>query len=364
LILASIVSLTTFGIFAYLRLLLQRDSGFSVPVFACLLFVASSLLVAGRFYGVLSLRATRVLIAFVLLFDFHFLLGVQIKPKANFDNKENFEPGQFYKPDEIMEFLQKQPGIYRVDFRDEFGPNNFGLVERIETLGGYGATRAKQYDDFRAGNPSPDGKLTDLLNVKYIITSRELPLPRVFQSGKLNVYENTGWMPRAWTVPHVVKEEPGEILPLILQASFDPFQTAFTEEELLPLNHSALFNTVANYSGLDDIQKNTEAPRYYRRSPNRFEVEVDSLTPQLLVVSENWYPGWKALVNGTPQKIYRANGTLMGVLIGPGHSQIDFTYRPTHFTWSVLLTLAALFTLLATASLNLIRKVQVEAHVP
>ena len=69
-------------------------------------------------------------------------------------------------------------------------------------------------------------------------------------------------------------------------------------------------------------------------------------------------------MNGTPQKIYRANGTLMGVLISPGHSQIDFTYRPTHFTWSVFLTVAALLTLLATASLNLSRKVPVEAQVP
>ena len=111
-------------------------------------------------------------------------------------------------------------------------------------------------------------------------------------------------------------------------------------------------------------QKNTEAPRYYRRSPNRFEVEVDSPIPQLLVVSENWYPGWKAMVNGTPQKIYRANGTLMGVLIGPGRSQVDFIYRPTHFTWCIFLTGAALLSLLATASLCLSRKVQVEAHVP
>ena len=121
---------------------------------------------------------------------------------------------------------------------------------------------------------------------------------------------------------------------------------------------------MATSSGLDDIQKNTEAPRYYRRSPNRFEVEVDSPAPQLLVVSENWYPGWKAIVNGTPQKIYRANGTLMGVLISPGHTQIDFIYRPTHFTWSVFLTVAALLTLLATASLNFRRKVPVEAQVP
>ena len=361
LILASIVCLTTFGIFAYLRLLLQRDSGFNVPIFACLLFFASSLLVAGRFYGILSLRTTRVLIAFVFLFDFHFLLGAQIKPKTNFDNKENFEPGQFYKPDEIIEFLQKQPGIFRVGFGNEFGPNNFGLVERIETLGGYGATRAKQYYDFLAGDPTPGGKLADLLNVKYMVSSRELPLPRVFQSGKIIVYENTGWMPRAWTVSHVITKESREIVPLVSQTSFDPFQTAFTEEDLLPLNDSALFNTMATSSGLDDTQKNTEAPRYYRRSPNRFEVEVDSPAPQLLVVSENWYPGWKAIVNGTPQKIYRANGTLMGVLISPGHSQIDFIYRPTHFTWSVFLTVAALLTLLATASLNFRRKVPVEA---
>ena len=222
-----------------------------LPVFACLLFFASSLLVAGRFYGILSLRAARVLIAFLFLFDFHFLLGAQIKPKANFDNLENFEPGQFYKPDAIIQFLQNQLGIFRVEFKDDFGPNNFGFVERIESLSGYGATRVKQYYDFLARNLTPGGKLVDLLNVKYIVTIQELALPKVFQSGKINIYENTGWMPRAWKVPNVVKKESREILPLILQASFDPSQTVFTEEELLPLNDSALFNSMATSSGPD-----------------------------------------------------------------------------------------------------------------
>ncbi|MFN8008123.1 MAG: YfhO family protein [Terriglobia bacterium] len=89
-----------------------------------------------------------------------------------------------------------------------------------------------------------------------------------------------------------------------------------------------------------------KAVQYQRISPNRFEVAVESATPQLLVVSENWYPGWKALVNGRPQPIYRAYGVLMGVFIEPGSSRVMFTYRPTHFYWGVFLALGAFLILL------------------
>ena len=81
---------------------------------------------------------------------------------------------------------------------------------------------------------------------------------------------------------------------------------------------------------------------FTQESPNRFRVEAHSLTPKLLVVSQNWYPGWKARINGESRPVDRVNGTLIGVHVDAGTSQAEFTYRPTGFFWELGLAVASL----------------------
>jgi uncharacterized membrane protein YfhO len=71
-------------------------------------------------------------------------------------------------------------------------------------------------------------------------------------------------------------------------------------------------------------------------------VETHSRIPRLLIVSHNWYPGWRALVNGKLRPVERVNGTLMGVPVDAGASQVEFSYRPTGFFWALGMTVAAL----------------------
>jgi len=59
-------------------------------------------------------------------------------------------------------------------------------------------------------------------------------------------------------------------------------------------------------------------------------------------VSQNWYPGWKARINGESRPVERVNGTLMGVQVDAGASEVEFLYRPTGFLWALGMTLAAL----------------------
>jgi uncharacterized membrane protein YfhO len=64
--------------------------------------------------------------------------------------------------------------------------------------------------------------------------------------------------------------------------------------------------------------------------------------PKLLVVSQNWYPGWKARINGQLRPVERVNGTLIGVWVDAGASQVEFVYWPTGFFWALGMTVAAL----------------------
>jgi hypothetical protein len=63
--------------------------------------------------------------------------------------------------------------------------------------------------------------------------------------------------------------------------------------------------------------------------PNHFKMVIDAPRDALLVVSELWYPGWHATVNGKEAEIVRADWLLRAVAVPAGHAIVRFEYRPT-----------------------------------
>jgi uncharacterized membrane protein YfhO len=63
-------------------------------------------------------------------------------------------------------------------------------------------------------------------------------------------------------------------------------------------------------------------------------VDVQTLTNgnSILVLSENYYPGWNAYVDGKAVDVLRVNFGLRGVVVPAGEHRVSFVYRP----WSVL----------------------------
>ena len=54
-----------------------------------------------------------------------------------------------------------------------------------------------------------------------------------------------------------------------------------------------------------------------------------------LVVSEVWYPGWIATVNGVTTPVEPVNGALRAVAVPAGASIVEMSYRPDTFTWAL-----------------------------
>lgn len=76
-------------------------------------------------------------------------------------------------------------------------------------------------------------------------------------------------------------------------------------------------------------------------------VETDLSAPGLLVVSEIWYPGWTATVNGQPQAVERVDGLLQGVwLDAPGHYTVALSYAPRSAQMGSLISLVTIGALL------------------
>ncbi len=156
-----------------------------------------------------------------------------------------------------------------------------------------------------------------------------LPSERWRQLGRFDqveVYENLRAMPRAW-LSQVVKAKSGEeVLQTIRnaadgQGSADQLAVALTEE------------TVSLTPNTDFFDGKAEIKNY---APHRIEIEKKGASNGLLVVSEIYYDGWEARVDGQPTQIYRTEYTLRGVVVPAGKHRVEFVYRPRSFRLGAL----------------------------
>jgi uncharacterized membrane protein YfhO len=71
----------------------------------------------------------------------------------------------------------------------------------------------------------------------------------------------------------------------------------------------------------------TAAVKSYQ--PGRVSIELDAPAPEgsALMVSENWYPGWRALVDGKPVTVGKAAVSLMGIPLPAGARAIEMSFE-------------------------------------
>jgi uncharacterized membrane protein YfhO len=83
---------------------------------------------------------------------------------------------------------------------------------------------------------------------------------------------------------------------------------------------------------------------------NGIQLTVQTTGRALLVLSELYYPGWTATVNGQPARIWKVDGALRGVVVPRGESRVSLRFRPVSFYIGGPLTVGAfLFVLIAAA---------------
>ncbi|MCS7041083.1 MAG: YfhO family protein, partial [Caldilineales bacterium] len=80
--------------------------------------------------------------------------------------------------------------------------------------------------------------------------------------------------------------------------------------------------------------------------PETVRLQVQTPVAAWLVLSDAWYPGWEATVDGQPTPIERANLLLRAVHVPAGEHEVVFRFRPLSFRLGAALTV---FGLLAVA---------------
>src|SRR5262249_49121323 len=135
----------------------------------------------------------------------------------------------------------------------------------------------------------------------------------------ISLYEDPQALPRAFVVGRVeVEPDPERVLERMRRVDLS---TAAVVEE--PLPESSTFGG----GGQAMIA---------RYEPERVTVRTASDAGGLLVLTDRWFPGWQATVDGRPAAILRTDYLYRGVVIPAGEHVVEFVYRPRSFLLGAL----------------------------
>lgn len=274
----------------------------------------------------------------------------------------------------VLDFLMAQEKPVRVT-GSKVIPINMKMPYRLEALEGYDAVYPLSIAKFLAAQgglvgTTPLGRyatvdndtshLLDLTNTKYYLAlkvdERGKPSPegevperfkeerfqKVFEDKSTVVFESKSALPRAFMVyeweDNLAEEE---ILRKLLNKNF-PFDGKILSSEDLPeFPRNKAYGSHVSYET-------------YAGNESRISVQTDSFG--MLFISDTFYPGWKAEVDGIETKIYKANFAFRAIPVSEGKHEVRMIYRPNSFYNGLKVSLSsAVFLFLADPFFKLLK---------
>ena len=195
-------------------------------------------------------------------------------------------------------------------------------------------------------------RLVDMVGVKYIILAKDedtiaqsLNIKKVFEWGKFEVFENLDVMPRVALISNY--EGPPDVFG---ETPKTPKEVADREKQRRSLIFQKLLAPDFDYKNKVILEKPSPiSPQFgpgtadvVSYSPEEVVVKTQSDQPKLLFLSDNWFPGWKAKVDGDETPILRADYTFRAVPLTPGEHLVRFYYDPISFKVGLAVSVASL----------------------
>ncbi len=327
---------------------LPPDLGIIVPLLMLAAVAALFWLVGrGRFGRPALLAALGVL----LVGDLFWLSG---------QFNQTFARSRVYPPTEVTTLLRNLPpgrvlvvpaGLEsnrRVSSDDEkiIAPPNTLLPYQIPTVAGKNQQFPRWYCDYAAlVEPQPNlshvvfneprSRFFDLLSVRYVMTHADTPLAgyeRLATAEGVAVYENKDALPRAFLVNRAIEvANHADALSALRDASFDPRREVIIE------------NAGGKVEGAEHSSDETpqSAASIIEDRRNRVVIETANAAEAWLVLSDNFYPGWRATIDGNATDILQANVTMRAVKVPAGRHVVSFVFSPRVFTASLIVSLVA-----------------------
>ena len=90
-------------------------------------------------------------------------------------------------------------------------------------------------------------------------------------------------------------------------------------------------------------------------NPNLLRAKIKTDKPQILVFLQNYYPHWKAIVNGKRQPIVKTNDMFMSVRLDKGINEVTFDFRPVNVIYAFYLSISSLLIFIVFFLFHIIR---------
>lgn len=197
-------------------------------------------------------------------------------------------------------------------------------LERVAGMTYYGGTTRPE-DLWRPGSD-----LLDLLRISMVLVPDESdprpPPGSVLGRGvhlpelEITRYDYEPALPEAFVVGAVERRDPAVLTETIIgRSGFDPLQRVLIEDSC-PVCGAM---TDPGPAGTATVS---------RPGTQEIDVEARADRPSMLVVSEAWFPGWTATVDGEAVDVRRVDGLLLGVPLPAGDSRVELSYSAPGLT--------------------------------
>ena len=231
--------------------------------------------------------------------------------------------------------------LYAIDMAD--GYTSFSLARYNAALGAPGLCAWPRFEPTRG--------LLALFNVKYVISSRQISqdwLSPVFIDRDIIVYRNRSYLPRFCLIEGtIILPNETDVVEAVRSPGFDPAKGVIVSRDEISrscgLEHPLKFSPLVSAIGAQQAAVRAGgAPgrvRLVECSADRVRLAVSAKRPCWLVVSENYYPGWKAFVNRRRVPIVKAYGLVKAIPLAAGRYDLTLCFEPDSFRLGLVVSL-------------------------
>jgi hypothetical protein len=264
---------------------------------------------------------------------------------------------ELYASDPIIEYIKAQPEPGRTfallvatppSGRDPFLGGDAYMVHGIRLVTGYHGNQIGRYDKLYGAERGmaniANPVFWQVANVRWMVYNDSMPIiPGIerVMGPVLNAAGTPVWLfkvpgdnPAAWVTPAIMKQ-PDDVVEGALNDPRFPAASVALFAPDAPVEGQSLTTAPA------PLAIKAKVPTY---DPGHIVVELSEPAPagSALMVSENYYPGWNATVDGKPAGVHRANLSLMGVPLPAGATKVELTFTSASFERGKLITLVAI----------------------
>jgi len=256
------------------------------------------------------------------------------------------KPEYFYPKNKILSMLHKEQNIpFRVTaLKSSTQPiayaANINTFYRLEDVRNYDSLGVNWYNSIFQYLQLSDA--LNLTNVRYLIVGKDFNLsllsnnlqPLAEHNGYI-LYKNLSAFNRAFMVYHYI--------------------VAYGQQQALDLlsTYSGQLNRVAVVfqKDLQAMQFTTNTDGTYtidfiKYSPGHIKLSCTTSQPGLFFISNTYFPGWHAYVDGKETKIIRTDYAFQGLWLREGSHTIELKYTPSSFKYGVLLSIIGIISLI------------------